>query len=94
MPFGLSERILFTMLCSKRREEREFAIRMVLSIRGEQEMGDSSSRPRILPFLKVLKDLISWENTSEPVITCMLTKAELLKHNEKGMEAKYYPCHT
>ena len=49
-------------------------------------MGDSSLRPRVLPYLNTdttsLKHLISWEPDREPIITCN----ELQEFKEKLME--------
>ena len=51
-----------TMLCSLEKMERSFAIDMIFRIRGENEMGDTSVRFRLLPMLNIvatkLKDLI------------------------------------
>ena len=62
----------------------------ILSIRGEEEsMGDRSVRLRVLPNLNIkatnLKNLIEWENATEPIITCHLTKCQLLQFMERPM---------
>ena len=96
--FAHSEPILMTMLCSKEEEERRFAANQILVIRGGQEMGDSSLRLRKLPYLNTeatkLKDLISWEEATEPINTCKLSKSEVLEFIEKPLEVEYRPCHT
>ena len=87
-----------TMLCSKEKGGKKFAIKNILSIRGGQKMGDSSLRPRVLPYLNILatslEDLISWKEAREPVIACKLTKAKLQEFEERPMEVQYYHCHT
>ena len=87
-----------TMLCSKEEEERRFAANQILVIRGGQEMGDSSLRLRKLPYLNTeatkLKDLISWEEATEPINTCKLSKSEVLEFIKKPLEVEYKPCHT
>ena len=87
-----------TMLCSKEEEERRVAVLQIISIRGAQELGDTSPSLRILPYLNTqattLKNLIDWEGAKEPVITRSLTKVELLGFIEKPMEVDYFPCHT
>ena len=70
----------------------------IISIRGEQEMGDKSLRLRVPPFLNIkatsLKNLIDWEGATEPIITSNLSKSDLLEFMERPMEVKYFPCHT
>ena len=96
--FAHSEPILMTMLCSKEEEERRFAANQILVIRGGQEMGDSSLRLRKLPYLNTeatkLKDLINWDEATEPINTCKLSKREVLEFIEKPLEVEYRPCHT
>ena len=86
------------MLCSLDKEERLFAIYMIFSIRGENEMGDTSVRFRVLPMLNImatkLKDLICWDNAMEPVVTASLSKPQLEQYREEPMLVKYYCCHT
>ena len=94
--FAHSECILVTMMCSQDEEERRFAL---LKIRGEEEnMGDRSVRLRVLPNLNIkrtnLRNLIEWENATEPIITCHLTKSQLLEFMRTPMEVEYIPCHT
>ena len=96
--YAHSESILVTMLCSEEEEERRFAALTIISIRGKQEMGDTSVRLRKLPYLNIkattLKDLIDWDGASEPIITARLTNTELLEFVERPMEVESIPCHT
>ncbi len=61
-------------------------------------MGDSSLRLWTFPYLNVratnLQNLIDWDGTTEPIVTCNLTKSDLLEYMAKPMVVKYYPCHT
>ena len=95
--FAHSEAILVTMLCNEEEEERTFAVLKIISIRGKQELGDASLRLRTLPYLNTqattLEKMIDWEGATEPIVTCKLTKSELLKLIGKPMEVEYFPCH-
>ena len=51
--FAHSEPIITTLLCSKKKDEREFAINMIKSVRGDNELGDESVRPRVHPYLNI-----------------------------------------
>ena len=93
-----SESVLQTMLCSEEREERGFAISMILKIRGKKKKGNMEPRPRKLPKLNVtatkLKDMIDWKGAKEPVLTCHLSNMEIKEYKEKPMQVPYYPIHT
>ena len=47
--FAHPESVLQSMLCSKERQERQFAVAKIFFIMGEMEMGDKSVRLRKLP---------------------------------------------
>jgi hypothetical protein len=70
----------------------------IMSIRGEQVMGDGCPRLRLLPMFNIhaatLKIMISLEGATEPNITCKLTKAELLEFMGRLIEVNIYPCYT
>ena len=78
--------------------ESSFAIDMIFRIRGENEMGDTSVRFRLLPMLNIvatkLKDLICWDGAMEPVFTTSLTRNQLEQFREEPMQVEYYCCHT
>ena len=38
--------------------------------------------------------MISWEEATEPINTCKLSKSEVLEFIEKPLEVEYRPCHT
>ena len=96
--FSHSEAVLQTLLCSVEKEEREFAVQMILKIRGKSVLGSKKPRPRRLPTLNVkakdLKGLICWTDAHEPLLTCHLTKKDLLKIKNEAMEVPYYSIHT
>ena len=93
-----SESVLQTMLCSKAREEREFAVDKILQIRGRGEFGDLRPRARKHPQLSLaaekLQDMINWKGAKEPVLSCSLSIADLKKIKDTAMEVPYYPLHT
>ena len=43
---------------------------------------------------KDLKGLICWTDAHEPLLTCHLTKKDLLKIKNEAMEVPYYSIHT
>ena len=93
-----SESVLQTMVCSDKEDEREFAVATILKIRGKNKLGNIKPRPRKLPMLNLeatsLKDMINWKGAKEPVLTCGITKEELIKFKKVPMEVPYYCLHT
>ena len=71
---------------------------MIFKIRGDEEMGDIRVRFRVLPYLNLqatnLRNLICWDDATEPVDTCRLTRAELEAFSETPMVVEYACCHT
>jgi hypothetical protein len=55
-----SESIIQTMICSPGREEREFAVKQILKIRGKNKSGDMK------PGTRKLKDMIDWKGSKGP----------------------------
>ena len=86
------------MLCSEDGTEKEFAISKILSIRGDQKLGDQSVRLKQLPCLNLnassLEDLISWEGATKPLTIRNLSKEQLGELKAVPLKAAYYPCHT
>ena len=86
------------MISSEDKEEREFAVKTILKLRGRKKEGDLSPRARKHPELNLeatnLQELISWKGAKEPVLTCKLSREELLQFREVKMEVPYYPVHT
>ena len=93
-----SESVLQTMICSKDKAEREFAVKTILKIRDKNNFGDLRPRARKLPDLNVmaekLEDLINWEDAKEPVLTCSLSKEEIKMYLDSPMEVPYFSLHT
>ena len=56
------------------------------------------TRMRVQPELnfnaETLVDLISWEEASEPIFTCDLSKDQLVEIRDKPLEVEYYCNHT
>ena len=93
-----SESVLQTMLCSKDKSERDFAVSTIMKIRGRNKIGNKKPMPRKLPALNVeatkLENMICWKGAREPILTCDLTKAELEEIRSTPMVVPYYPLHT
>ena len=97
--FAHPESVLQAMLCSDNQTEREFAVSKILDIRGDSPKGDESLRvfkvPPINMETKELGDLIDWTEVKlhEPLLTCNLSKAELLSIMEAPMTVPKLPVH-
>ena len=93
-----SENLLLACLCSSDEEKRRFAIKQIIIIRGENELGDTSVRPFKVPVLNWqadhLTNLINWDNSYEPNVTCSLSKDELYQLLDKPLVVQPLPCHT
>lgn len=93
-----SESVLQTMLCSEDKEERVFAVSMVLKIRGKNKCGDLRQRSRKHPELLMdstsLQGMIDWKKAKEPVLSCRLSKAEICSFRETPMKVPYFCLHT
>ena len=96
--FAHSESILQTMLCSPDQTEREFAIKKILKMRGKAPFGKTGVRYRKLPKLNVeatcLADLINWNRSHEPLLTCTLTKDEIKRFDQEPMVVPYHCGHA
>ena len=101
--YAHSETILQTLLCSDDEEERRFAVKKILEIRGpgdDSQVGSSSIRLRKTPLLnfksKRLIDLIDWskELVTEPPLTVCLSREEINKFLDLPMEVPKWPSHT
>ena len=98
--FAHPEAILVSLLASPVFKDREFAVKQILKIRGDSDLGDIRPRDRVTPFLVMeattLIGLIDWDKDTvhEPVFSCKLTQAEIQHIVEKPMDIPYYPLHT
>ena len=94
---GHSENVLLAMLSSGFTEERTFAVEKVLEIRNDENFGDSSVRDFHTPALNweatSLIDLIDWTDASEPILTCHLSKAEVLSFKEEPLLVEQFSGH-
>ena len=86
------------MLCSNSIEEREFAVKLILKLRGEQAEGDLRPRARKHPELQLnankLENMISWEAAKEPMMTCRMSRAEVLQLVTSPLKLPYACVHT
>ena len=98
--YAHSECLLTSLLSSNESDDRSFAVRKILEIRGENENGDSSVRPRQTPEINLdattLIDLIEWEseNIHEPVFTCSLSKKEIKGFLTNPFKPPMFSSHT
>ena len=80
-------------------EERRFGVQKILEVRGDNEIGDMSVRTRKTPSVNkdatTIMNLISWDKKEvyEPVMTCSLSKQELVNILDNPMKVDYLPCH-
>ena len=94
-----SENLLQTLLCSSESEDRKFAIETILNLRGEESFGDTSLRVRKNPTLNIdakkLVELIEWSSdVHEPLLTCSMSKENLLELETVPMEVMDFPVHA
>jgi hypothetical protein len=93
-----SENVLQTLLCSLEKTERQFAVETILKLRGDLKYGNTSVRSRKHHIhnenAESLFDLIDWSlDVHEPLLTCLLSKDELLKYNDIPMYVPCFPVH-
>ena len=92
--------LLIALLPSKKKTERKFAVKKVLEVRGDEELGDTEPRSRLTPKLnfqaKKCQDLIAWDKEviHEPIFTCSLSKKDIKAIINQPLEPPYYPLHT
>ena len=95
--YAHSEMILQTLVCSEDRMEREFAVQCIKGIRGVNEYGNISVRPRRTPRLNqaatCLQELISWDQASEPVLTCEVATSDLGGFEDCPMSVPHFSVH-
>ena len=63
--FAHPEALLLILLSSKKKTERRFAVKKVLEVRGDKELGDTEPRSRLTLklnfYAKKCQDLIKWD---------------------------------
>ena len=97
-----SENILLSMIGSEDEEQRRFAIKKIIEIRGGSETGDKSVRSFHVPKLNwtanSLYNLIDLSGVSEPVyepiLTCNLSNDQLREFLDKPFPMVDIPNHT
>jgi hypothetical protein len=95
-----SENLLASLICSNAQEEREFAVKQILKIRGGREEGDMSVRVRRNPQINMTAsrviDLIDWDKETilEPVFTCTMGICEIKEIIDAPYTMPPYSTHT
>ena len=94
-----SENILYSLLCSNKKDDRTFAVKQILNIRGDEQFDNSHVRAFHVPQVKwdasSLLNLIEWPNNIyEPVITCDLSTSDLHKLIDQPLVPINAPRHT
>ena len=98
--YSHTECILLSLLGSTDADDRKFAVDMILKIRGKNELGDTSVRPRLMPKLNLkgttLKNMITWKvkEAHEPIFTCKLTREEVQELLIKPFDVPKFSIHT
>ena len=92
--------MLQTLLCSEDKEEGEFAVERICSLRQGNDQGDLSYRVRVHrksfnPKATKLTELCAWgkDIVHEPVLTCYLTLEDIKKFSDTPMVVPYRPGH-
>ena len=98
--YSHSESVLLSLLGSKVTKDRDFAVNMILKVRGKREFGDLSVRDRRTPKLNLkattLQNMIPWDlkEVHEPVYTCKLSRAELREILHTPFSVPKFSLHT
>lgn len=92
------EHLLLHLLASQDEENRRFAVKKILEIRGDSEFGDTSPRPFKVPPLnwsaKTVRDMIIWTGATEPIFTAAMTCDQVRAHLDAPFVMKAFPAHT
>lgn len=94
------ECLLLSMLASSDSKDRKFAVHQIIKLRGGNEYGDMSVRPRVTPKInlsaKSLIKLIKWKpgQVAEPVFTCKLSKKEIQQFRDTPFQAPKFSANT
>ena len=98
--YAHSECIPLSLLASEDPGDRKFAVNQILKLRGKDEFGDRSVRPRITPKLNLaattLQKLITWKagQVQEPVFTCSMTRDDIRGFLSTPYDVPQYSIHT
>ena len=94
------ENLLLSMLTDPEEKTRQVAIEKIMSIRGKQDKGDTSTRKFIIPNLNfeasTYSELINWntETLYEPALTTGLSVSQLRELQHSPLTLPRYPAHT
>ena len=94
------ECLLLSLLASSDPKDREFGVNQILKLRGQNEFGDNSVRPRVAPKLNLLAttltNLINWKPgvVEEPSFTCSFSTAEIKSFLVTPFTPPAFSCHT
>jgi hypothetical protein len=97
--FSHPECILVSLLASQSEGDRRFAVNQILKLRGKNNYGDTSVRPRITPKMNLsatsLQKLITWKSSQvhEPVFTCTLSNDEIKEFLSKPYDVPKFSIH-
>ena len=93
-----SEILLLHLLASNNEEQRRFAVKRILAIRGDSQFGDITNRPHKVPKLnwsaEKIEDIILWDNATEAYQTAKLSSDDIRGFLDKPFTMKVFPCHT
>ena len=98
--YAHSECLLLSLLASSDFEDRKFAVKQILKLRGSKEYGDNSVRPRITPKMNLsatsLVKLITWKpgEIQEPSFTCKIPTNDIKTFVEVPFNPPKFSCHT
>ena len=98
--YAHSECILNTLLASADRDDRIFAVDQIMKLRGVDDYGDMSVRPRVTPKINLsaqsLIKLIQWKagEVAEPVFTVNLSKQEIQQFRDTPFQPPKFSCNT
>ena len=94
------EGLLVSLQASLDPKDREFAVNQILKLRGGEENGDNTVRPRVTPKLNLsattLTKLITWTKVEvqEPSFTCARYSAEIRSFLTNPYNPPKFSCHT
>ena len=81
-------------------KDRNFAVNQIEKVRGNNQYGDMSVRPRITPKINLsatsLVKLIQWNpgQVVEPAFTCLLSTQEIQQFSDVPYNAPKFSCNT
>lgn len=91
--------ILQAMLCSEEQTERQEAVNKIQLLRGQDQLGDSSVKPRKTPNINFkatkISELVDWSTeVLEPPLTIGISTEDLSMFVDRPMVVPAWPSHT